>query len=139
MRKWVGLRWSSVRKIVKKFDHYFETMLHKYDRSLNRALLRPAATLIGLVGVSLHSLSLFAGRAFFPRTDPGQFVINLKAPSGTRVEVTDKYVEEVEQIIRSVVPKDELEMIVSNIGITPDISAIYTQTPRCTPRLCRLT
>jgi multidrug efflux pump subunit AcrB len=121
----VGARFG---KIAKKFDHYFETMLHKYDRSLNRALLRPAATLIGLVGVSLLSLSLYPllGVAFFPRTDPGQFVINLKAPSGTRVELTEEYVKEVEQIIREVVPKDELQMVVSNIGITPDFSVIYT-------------
>jgi multidrug efflux pump subunit AcrB len=53
-------------------------------------------------------------------------VINLKAPTGTRLEVTDKYVARVEQDIRSVIPRSDLEMIVSNIGITPDISAIYT-------------
>ena len=121
----IGARFG---KIARKFDHHFETMLHKYDRSLNRALLRPAATLIGLVGVSLLSLSLypFLGVAFFPRTDPGQFVINLKAPSGTRVELTQEYVKQVEQIIRDVVPKNELQMVVSNIGITPDFSVIYT-------------
>ena len=66
------------------------------------------------------------GRAYFPRTDPGQFVISLKAPTGTRLEVTDKYVARVEEDIRSVIPKHDLEMIVSNIGITPDLSAIYT-------------
>ena len=121
----IGARFG---KIATKFDHHFETMLHRYDRSLNRALLRPAATLIGLVGVSLLSLSLypFLGVAFFPRTDPGQFVINLKAPSGTRVELTQEYVKQVEQIIRDVVPKNELQMLVSNIGITPDFSVIYT-------------
>ena len=121
----IGARFG---KIAKNFDHYFETALHKYDRSLHRALLRPAATLIGLVGVSLLSLSLypFLGVAFFPRTDPGQFVINLKAPSGTRVELTQEYVKQVEQIIREVVPKNELQMVVSNIGITPDFSVIYT-------------
>jgi hydrophobic/amphiphilic exporter-1 (mainly G- bacteria), HAE1 family len=121
----IGARFG---KIAKKFDFYFENMLHKYDHSLSNALLKPAATLIGLVGVSLLSLSLypFLGVAFFPRTDAGQFVINLKAPSGTRVELTEEYVKEVERIIRQVVPKDELQMIVSNIGITPDFSVIYT-------------
>ncbi|MGB9434495.1 MAG: efflux RND transporter permease subunit, partial [Candidatus Acidiferrum sp.] len=47
-------------------------------------------------------------------------------PAGTRLEVTDKYIAQVENDIRSVIPKSELNMIVSNIGITPDISAIYT-------------
>jgi len=114
--------------IGKKFNIYFEKMLGKYDRTLSTALLKPAATVIGLAGVSLLCLSLypFLGVSFFPRTDPGQFVINLKAPSGTRVELTEDYVKQVEDLIRGVVPADELQIIVSNIGITTDFSAIYT-------------
>jgi multidrug efflux pump subunit AcrB len=114
--------------IGKKFNIYFEKMLGKYDRTLSTALLKPAATAIGLAGVSLLCLSLypFLGVSFFPRTDPGQFVINLKAPSGTRVELTEDYVKQVEDLIRGVVPADELQIIVSNIGITTDFSAIYT-------------
>jgi len=121
----IGARFG---KISKKFDFYFKRMLHKYDRTLSRSLLRPAATVTGLVGVSLLSFSLypFLGVAFFPRTDAGQFVINLKASSGTRVELTEAYVKEVEEVIRQVVPKNELQMVVSNIGITPDFSVIYT-------------
>ncbi len=44
---------------------------------------------------SVVSLALFPllGLSFFPRTDPGQFVINLKAPTGTRLELTDEYVK----------------------------------------------
>jgi multidrug efflux pump subunit AcrB len=121
----IGARFG---KIAKKFDHYFESMLRKYDQVLDKALLKPGKTLIGLVGVSLLSLCLYPllGVAFFPRTDPGQFVINLKAPSGTRVELTEEYVKQVEEIIREVVPKNELQIVVSNIGITPDFSVIYT-------------
>src|SRR6202023_1760478 len=76
----------------------------------------------------LLCLSLYPllGVAFFPRTDPGQFVINIKAPSGTRVELTEKYVKQVEDIVHQVVPANELQIIVSNIGITTDFSAIYT-------------
>ena len=66
------------------------------------------------------------GVAFFPRTDPGQFVINIKAPTGTRLELT----EPIHQASRSRYPRGrsahDLGMIVSNIGITPDFSAIYT-------------
>jgi len=53
-------------------------------------------------------------------------VINVKAPSGTRVELTENYVKQVEDIIRHAVPPSELAMVVSNIGVTPDFSAIYT-------------
>jgi hydrophobic/amphiphilic exporter-1 (mainly G- bacteria), HAE1 family len=114
--------------IAAKFNLAFEKLLGKYDRTLARALVRPLATVAGLVGVSLLSFSLYPilGVAFFPRTDPGQFVVNLKAPSGTRIELTNQYVKRVEEIVRQVVPPDELGIVVSNIGLTTDFSAIYT-------------
>jgi hydrophobic/amphiphilic exporter-1 (mainly G- bacteria), HAE1 family len=119
---------SAFGRLVRRFDHRFEQMLLSYDKSLAKALVRPAATVIGLAGVSILCLGLYPllGVAFFPRTDPGQFVINVKAPSGTRVELTEEYVKHVEEIIRDVVPKKELQIVVSNIGITPDFSVIYT-------------
>jgi HAE1 family hydrophobic/amphiphilic exporter-1 len=114
--------------VTNKFNFYFEQMLGKYDRTLSASLLKPFATVAALAGGSLLCLALYPllGVSFFPRTDPGQFVINLKAPSGTRVESTEDYVKQVEEIIRQVVPSHELQIIVSNIGITTDFSAIYT-------------
>ena len=114
--------------IVSRFNLYFENLVGYYDRTVSRALLRPAATTLGLVGIAVFSLSLYPllGVAYFPRTDPGQFVINLKAPSGTRLELTEQDVKRVEDEIRQVVPPNELSMIVSNVGITPGFSAIYT-------------
>ena len=47
-------------------------------------------------------------------------------PSGTRIEVSNNYIARVEQIVRQVIPPRDLNMIVSNIGITPDLSSIYT-------------
>ncbi len=95
---------------------------------MNIALLRPLATVLGITGVFLLSLALYplVGKAYFPRTDPGQFVINVKAPSGTRLELTDQLVGQVEDIVREVVPKRDLKIIVSNIGITPGFSSILT-------------
>ncbi|HYL84608.1 MAG TPA: efflux RND transporter permease subunit, partial [Candidatus Angelobacter sp.] len=118
-------RWDGIGR---QFNSFFKKMLEKYDATLSTALLKPVATTVGLAGISLLCLGLypFLGVSFFPRTDPGQFVINLKAPSGTRVELTEEYVKQVEQIIRNVVPPKELQIIVSNIGITTDFSAIYT-------------
>ena len=62
--------------------------------------------MLGVLGIFLLSLALFPfmGLSFFPRTDPGQFVINVKAPSGTRLELTDQYIARVEEDIRSIVP-----------------------------------
>ena len=110
------------------FNRYFEKVVRHYDSTLARSVFRPMATVLGLVGVSLLSFSLYPllGVSFFPRTDPGQFVINLKAPSGTRLELTDQYVKRVEDEVRKVVPPDELSIIVSNIGVTPGFSSMYT-------------
>jgi len=113
---------------VRWFNRRYDRLLMHYDITVRKSLLRPVATVSGILGIFLLSLCLFPlmGLSFFPRTDPGQFVINVKAPSGTRLEVTDQYIAKAEEDIRSVIPPDDLSMIVSNIGITPDFSAIYT-------------
>jgi multidrug efflux pump subunit AcrB len=115
-------------KFVRWFNRRYDNTLMYYDIAVRKTLLRPIATVFGILGIFLLSLCLFPlmGLSFFPRTDPGQFVINVKAPSGTRLEVTDQYIAKAEEDIRSVIPPNDLGMIVSNIGITPDFSAIYT-------------
>jgi multidrug efflux pump subunit AcrB len=66
------------------------------------------------------------GLAFFPRTDAGQFTISLKAPTGTRIELTNEYVAKVEELIKKTVAPEDFRMTVSNIGVVPDFSALYT-------------
>jgi multidrug efflux pump subunit AcrB len=114
---------------VDRFNTFFQRMLERYEKAVTRVLDKPGRTVVTILGgIALATAIAFpsVGRAYFPRTDPGQFVINLKAPTGTRLEVTDKYIARVEEGVRAVIPRSDLEMIVSNIGITPDISAIYT-------------
>jgi multidrug efflux pump subunit AcrB len=116
-------------KVVHKFNEAFQRLLNYYETKVTRTLERPgrsALYILAAIVLLLAVLFPFVGRAYFPRTDPGQFVIDVKAPSGTRIEVSDKYIAQVEGDIRSVIPNTDLEMIVSNIGITPDLSAIYT-------------
>lgn len=122
------MRRSTFGRFVHWFNHKYEDMLAKYDISVRRTLLRPAAAVIGILGVCLLSLSLYPllGVSFFPRTDPGQFVINIKAPTGTRLEVTDQYIKKVESNIRDVVSPHDLGVIVSNIGVQPGFSSMYT-------------
>ncbi len=110
------------------FNHKFNRGLDRYEGVLNRSLLRPMATVAGLLGVFLLSMGLapLLGVSYFPRTDPGQFLINLKAATGTRLEYTEQLVEKVEHIIREVVPTNELGVVVANIGVTPGFSSMYT-------------
>ncbi|HXI69115.1 MAG TPA: efflux RND transporter permease subunit, partial [Verrucomicrobiae bacterium] len=110
------------------FNQKFNQMLDRYERYLNVALLRPLATVLGITGIFILSLALYPliGEAYFPRTDPGQFVINVKAATGTRIELTDQLVQQVEQVVRETVSTNDLKIIVSNIGVTPGFSSIYT-------------
>jgi multidrug efflux pump subunit AcrB len=111
------------------FNARFQALLNYYERWARRAMQRPgftAAIILGGVAIMLLVAYPFMGRAYFPRTDPGQFIINVKMPSGTRLEVSNDYVAKVENIIRSTVEPSDLDMVVSNIGVYPDLSAIYT-------------
>ncbi len=110
------------------FNGRFESFLNFYDRAIGMVLKAPIAVLGLLTGLIVLSLFLFPllDLAFFPRTDPGQFVINIKLPSGTRIAVTEQEIAKVEDLIRHEVTPHDLNMIVSNIGSTPDYSAIYT-------------
>jgi multidrug efflux pump subunit AcrB len=110
------------------FNARFESFLKLYDRAVGVVLGRPRTTLalFGFGFVAVLAMFPLLGLSFFPRTDAGQFVINLKAPTGTRLPVTESEVAKVEDLIHQVVSREDLGMIVSNIGATPDFSAIYT-------------
>jgi multidrug efflux pump subunit AcrB len=116
-------------RFERKFNEKFQRMLNWYEALAMRAMRRPAftaAAILGGVALTLFVLFPFLGRAYFPRTDPGQFVIDVRMPSGTRLEVSNDYIGKVESIIRGVVKPADLGMIVSNIGVYPDLSSIYT-------------
>jgi multidrug efflux pump subunit AcrB len=108
------------------FNRKFTGMLDRYEGVLKIGLLRPVALVLGISGVFVLSLGLypFIGQAYFPRTDPSQFVISVKAPSGTRLELTDQLIGQVEDIVHQIVPQKDLKIIVSNIGTTPGFNAI---------------
>src|SRR5262249_17336821 len=111
-----------------RFARNLTQLLDFYEDRVHWALKRPRAVVVGISGAFLFSLVLYPllGVAFFPRTDAGQFVVNLKAPSGTRVEDTDRYVDQVEGLIRKIVAPQDLKLILSNIGVIPGFSSIYT-------------
>jgi len=110
------------------FAEHFNRLLAFYESHVRSALSRPKAVGGGVLLACVVSLLLypFLGEAFFPRTDAGQFVINVKTASGTRVEITDEEVGRVENLIRQTVPPKDLHLIVSNVGVIPGFSSIYT-------------
>ncbi len=73
------------------FNRGFQRLLNSYERAVRAALGFPVTTLLALSGLFVVSLAIYPllGVAFFPRTDAGQFTINLKVPTGARIENTE--------------------------------------------------
>jgi multidrug efflux pump subunit AcrB len=110
------------------FNRQFNKLLDFYEYWVRRALVHPKRTIAIIAGIFVASFAVypFLGIAFFPRTDAGQFTINMKVPTGTRIENTDQYTAKVEGLIRHVVAPRDMRMIVSNIGVVDDFSSLYT-------------
>ena len=122
------VRRSAGQRFNAWFNRAFGQFLGVYDTLVAIVLRRPARCLSILAAAFAASLLLYPHLevCFFPRTDAGQFVINVKAPSGTRLVETEKHIARLEQLLRRTIPERDLAMIVSNIGVDPGFSAIYT-------------
>jgi len=111
-----------------KFTAGFDYMLHRYDELVAKVLDAPRATLAIFAIFFFASLLLFPllGLSFFPRTDAGQFVINFKAPSGTKLDATEDEAARLEGIVRQIVSKHDMGMTITNIGVDPGFSALFS-------------
>ncbi|MBF6568491.1 MAG: efflux RND transporter permease subunit [Candidatus Binataceae bacterium] len=110
------------------FNRRYERFASHYESFLRYSLDRKAVV-ISAVGL-LFVVSLMAypllGTELFPRTDSGQFIIQYRAPLGLRIELTEKLTERLENLVRQVIPPDEMKMVVSNIGLAAGFEAIYS-------------
>jgi multidrug efflux pump subunit AcrB len=59
------------------------------------------------------------GRDFFPYVDSGQMEFHVRPPVGTRIETAREVFKRVNEEIRRVIPAEELQMVVNNIGLPP--------------------
>jgi multidrug efflux pump subunit AcrB len=114
-----GSRRGLLRRFQEGFDRGFERMRQGYVAVLtyllhNRAIVPAAVVLILGLGTTML---VFVGRDFFPLIDGGQIQLHVRAPAGTRIEVTEKIFQEVEDKIREVIPENDRELIVDNIGL----------------------
>jgi hydrophobic/amphiphilic exporter-1 (mainly G- bacteria), HAE1 family len=110
------------------FDRAYGCFALRYERFLERALGHKWMV-IGVAGVAFVVTMAgyrLLGTELFPRTDAGQFIVNVRAPRGSRIEVTEGLVDRIENVVRQTIPGDDLEMVVSNLGLAPGFSAIYS-------------
>jgi multidrug efflux pump subunit AcrB len=116
------------RGFLAAFIRSYDRFAERYERLLDRVLNHKSAVIVAatiLFAVSMAAFPLL-GAELFPRTDAGQFVIQFRAPLGTRIELTEQLAERLENTIREVIPPAELATVVSNIGLEPEFSAIYS-------------
>jgi multidrug efflux pump subunit AcrB len=110
------------------FNAAFNRMLRWYESLVQRVLRIPVVVLSVFFLAFGASLLLYnqLGFAYFPQTDAGQFVVTFKAPSGTKLTVTEKEVAGLENLIKQTVRPEDLGTIVDNIGVDNGFSAVYT-------------
>jgi len=121
-------RGGLVARMFATFNHHYERFASGYERLLLRALDRKMLVIVGVSAIFVVSLFLYPllGTQLFPTTDAGKFIINMRSPAGTRIEVTQELAQRVEKVIREVIPPDEIGTVVENLGLAPSISAIYS-------------
>ncbi|MBW3541871.1 MAG: efflux RND transporter permease subunit, partial [Planctomycetes bacterium] len=110
------------------WESFFYRASRSYERLLEQFLNRRRFVLCGAAGLLIVTLAVLGPRLkreFFPDVDAGAFELTLRAPSGTRLEVTEQRVAQVEELIRDCVG-DDLALIVSEAGVVADWSAAYT-------------
>ena len=65
-------------------------------------------------------------KEFFPEVDAGSFEMYVRAPRGLRIEETEKRIAAVEEFVRKTIDKEDLQLVLSELGVTSDWSAAYT-------------
>jgi len=110
------------------FLRRYERFAARYERILNGALDHKLPVIGAVALLFIASIFIFPllGTELFPTTDSGQFIINYRAPVGTRIELTEALTARMEDVVRRVIPANELSTIVSNIGLAPGFSAIFS-------------
>jgi CzcA family heavy metal efflux pump len=110
---------SLLQRLYRSFDRQFERVRQGYTLILSVLLERRKAFALLFTGFCVLSCLLYPvlGRDFFPGVDAGQIRLHMRAPTGTRIEETARIADAVEAAIREMIPKDQLETILDNLGV----------------------
>jgi len=114
-----GATTNVFQRFQRGFEHRFAAVRNGYHELLGTALQhRPAFALVFIaIGATAFLLLPWLGRDFFPTVDAGQVRLHLRARSGTRLEETARLCDAVEAGIRQIIPPQELDSLIDNIGV----------------------
>lgn len=109
-------------RIYQSFNRGFDRFQGRYLRVLQWNLGHRKTVLgVFLVVVMVTAVMVpFVGRDFFPSVDAGQFRLHMRAPAGSRLEATERTAGKAEAVIRQIIPANEIETVIANIGLTSE-------------------
>jgi multidrug efflux pump subunit AcrB len=106
-------------RVQRGFTHGFDRMRDGYRKSLMFCIERAWLFVILFLIFCIGSLALIPvlGRDFFPSVDAGLIRLHMRARAGQRVEETAREADGVDNLIRRVIPPEDLGNILDNIGL----------------------
>jgi len=120
-------RWT---RFVRAFDEGFDRFRDRYRVMLAGFIARRRLGIVCVAALLIVSTPLLyvVGEDFFPQVDAGMMRLHVRAPTGTRIEETERDVDRIDRSIRQVVPPGELESISDNIGLPISYDLAFYQT-----------
>jgi len=108
-----------VGRYQRRFERWFERFRGNYRQLLEATLEHRKSFALGFAVFCFLSLGLvfFLGQDFFPQVDAGLIRLHVRARPGLRVEETARLCDEVESVLRSEIPKEELQTVLDNVGV----------------------
>src|SRR5262249_37640969 len=106
-------------QVAPLFNFFFEKFTAVYEFLLRGRLRLRWAVLLLLAAAVVPAwlVTREIGQELFPEVDASEFTIHMRAAGGPRVEETERQVREIEQMVRDVVPREDLDIILANIGL----------------------
>ena len=110
---------NPLKRFQEGFEHHFSRVRNGYRSLLLLALGHPRRFIAGFLAVAIVSFGLapYLGENFFPSMDSGQILLHIHAQPGTRIEETARLFDQIEQVVRRIIPSDQIDNIVDNIGL----------------------
>ncbi|HST77376.1 MAG TPA: efflux RND transporter permease subunit [Verrucomicrobiae bacterium] len=110
---------APLQRFQRWFEERFAQLRDAYHSTLAACLEHRRLFISSFLIFCIFSVGLvvFLGQDFFPTVDAGTFRLHVRGPAGLRIEETARLCDEIENVLRQEIPKNELVTILDNIGL----------------------
>jgi multidrug efflux pump subunit AcrB len=114
-----GAPQSLLQRMYGAFNERFEKVRSGYAVILSAVLEKRRLFAGSFLGFCVLSCCLvfILGRDFFPSVDGGQIRLHMRVATGTRIEETARVADQVEGVIRTLIPPSDLGTVLDNLGV----------------------